>query len=49
MECSSGRMTVNASPYAIPVYRKLGFIDIDVEQVINGIRFTPMVYEIKKS
>ena len=49
MECSSGRRTVNASPYAIPVYRKLGFIDIDVEQVINGIRFTPMVYEIKKS
>ncbi|MDD3253007.1 MAG: GNAT family N-acetyltransferase [Lachnospiraceae bacterium] len=39
---TSGNMTVNASPYAVPVYHKLGFYDTDVEQNVNGIRFTPM-------
>lgn len=42
---SSGKMTVNSSPYAVPVYHKLGFCDTDTEQVVNGLRFTPM--EIK--
>lgn len=41
-ECHSDRMTVNSSPYAIPVYHKLGFRDLDKEQVVNGLRFTPM-------
>lgn len=36
------KMTVNSSPFAIPVYHKLGFCDTDTEQVMNGIRFTPM-------
>lgn len=36
-------MTVNSSPYAVPVYHKLGFRDTDAEQVVNGLRFTPMV------
>ena len=36
------KMTVNSSPYAIPVYHKLGFCDTDKEQVINGLRFTAM-------
>ena len=35
-------MTVNSSPYAINIYHKLGFEDVDKEQVVNGIRFTPM-------
>lgn len=39
---SSGRMTVNSSPYAVPVYHSLGFSDTDSEQTVNGIRFTPM-------
>lgn len=42
---SFGKMTVNSSPYAVPIYHKLGFCDMDTEQVVNGLRFTPM--EIK--
>ncbi|BDF66282.1 N-acetyltransferase [Oscillospiraceae bacterium] len=40
--CHSNKMTVNSSPYAVPVYAKLGFCQTDEEQVVNGIRFTPM-------
>lgn len=43
--CHSNKMTVNSSPYAVPVYHKLGFHDTDTEQVINGLRFTPMELE----
>ena len=35
-------MTVNSSPYAVPIYHKLGFKDTGSEQVVNGLRFTPM-------
>ena len=38
----SNSMTVHSSPYAVPIYRRLGFKDTDTEQVINGLRFTPM-------
>ena len=38
----SGKMTVNSSPFAVPVYHQLGFKDSDNEQVVNGLRFTPM-------
>ena len=38
----SNMMTVNSSPYAVPVYHKLGFKDTGSEQVVNGLRFTPM-------
>ncbi len=37
-------ITVNSSPYALPVYLKLGFRQLTEEQTKNGIRFTPMVY-----
>ncbi|MBR2590506.1 MAG: GNAT family N-acetyltransferase [Clostridia bacterium] len=37
-------MTVNASPYAVEIYRKLGFSTTDTEHTLNGLRFTPMVY-----
>lgn len=40
-------ITVNSSPYAVEVYHHLGFVDTDVEQTVNGIRFTPMVKSIK--
>ncbi len=33
---------VNSSPYAIEIYERLGFIKTGSEQVINGIRFTPL-------
>ncbi len=35
-------VTVNAAPYAIGFYHHIGFQDTDVEQVNDGIRFTPM-------
>lgn len=46
--CPTQEMTVNSSPYAIEVYHALGFIDADVEQITDGIRYTPMVYKKKK-
>jgi len=42
---NSDIMTVNSSPYAVPVYHKLGFKDTDAEQVVNGVRFTPMEHK----
>jgi SAM-dependent methyltransferase len=33
---------VNSSPYAVGTYERLGFIKTGLEQVINGIRFTPL-------
>ena len=39
-------ITVNSSPYAVPVYHKLGFTDTDTEQLKDGIRYTPMKYII---
>ena len=43
-EYAGQRLTVNSSPYAVPVYRRLGFADTDCEQCVNGIRYTPMTY-----
>jgi GNAT superfamily N-acetyltransferase len=37
---------VNSSPYAIPFYEKLGFMKINGEQLVNGIRFTPMTLKL---
>lgn len=42
-------LTVHSSPYAVHIYHKLGFVDIDVEQILDGIRFTPMKYMINKN
>lgn len=36
--------TVNASPYAVEVYRHLGFVPTDEEKTVDGLRFTPMKY-----
>ena len=36
------KMTVNSSPYAVAIYRKLGFKAVNTEQIVNGLRFTPM-------
>lgn len=35
-------ITLNSSPYAVPVYHRLGFGYTDVERVTDGIRYTPM-------
>ncbi len=41
-------LTLNSSPYGLPFYLALGFTPQSAEQEINGIRFTPMKYIIKK-
>lgn len=38
------KITVNSSPYAVKVYKKLGFVPDSEEQIVDGIRFTPMTY-----
>ena len=37
-------MTVNASPYAVGAYLRLGFVPTAPEQHADGIRYTPMAY-----
>jgi len=37
---------VNASPFSIPVYKKLGFIETDVMQMQFGIKYLPMEMKI---
>ncbi len=41
-------ITLNSSPYGLPFYLATGFIPLSDEQEINGIRFTPMKYIIKR-
>lgn len=36
------RVTVNASPYGVGFYHRLGFRDLQTEQESAGIRYTPM-------
>ena len=45
---NKGYFTVNSSPYAHNIYKHLGFIDTDIEQCINGLRFYPMKKEIEQ-
>ncbi|MEA5050897.1 MAG: GNAT family N-acetyltransferase [Oscillospiraceae bacterium] len=37
-------MTVNAAPFAVGFYHRLGFADTGAETVTDGIRYTPMQY-----
>ena len=37
--------TVNSSPYAVEVYRRLGFTPTDTEQLTDGLCYTPMRFE----
>ena len=39
-------ITLNSSPYGLPFYKALGFEPADNEQTVNGIRYTPMRYNI---
>lgn len=41
-EMGLNRMTVNASPYGVAFYHRLGFEDLGPEQEKDGIRYTPM-------
>lgn len=40
--------TVHASPYAVEVYRHLGFTPTGGEQTAQGLRFTPMQYSAEQ-
>ena len=40
------KITVNASPYAVNIYKRLGFVPMDKEQTVNGLRFTSMECKI---
>lgn len=44
-ESTDDEITVNSSPYAVKVYRHLGFCETDTEQTEDGIRYTPMKYQ----
>ncbi|MDE6913891.1 MAG: GNAT family N-acetyltransferase [Lachnospiraceae bacterium] len=35
-------VTVNAAPYAVEFYHRIGFVDTDVRQFNDGIWYTPM-------
>ena len=43
-ELGGYRLTVHASPYAVGFYHKIGFVDTDLEQIKDGIRYTPMLW-----
>lgn len=45
----NNEITVNSSSYATDIYHHLGFTDIDKEQIIDGIYFTPMKYIINST
>ncbi len=45
----NNEITVNSSSYATDIYHHLGFTDIDKEQIIDGICFTPMKYIINST
>lgn len=35
-------VTVNSSPYAVEIYRRLGFVPTNIQQDTNGILYVPM-------
>ncbi len=41
----AGKLTVFASPYGIPFYHRIGFKDTGREEIRDGIRYTPMIFE----
>ncbi len=41
-------LTLNSSHYGLPFYIAIGFVPLSGEQEINGIRFTPMKYIVKR-
>jgi [ribosomal protein S5]-alanine N-acetyltransferase len=41
-KCPESNITVNSSPFAVEIYKKMGFVPTDSELVKDGIRYTPM-------
>lgn len=44
MQTATDKVTVNAAPYGVAFYHKMGFRDIGPEEVKDGIRYTPMKF-----
>ena len=40
------QITLNSSPYGLPFYLHMGLYPTDMERTIDGIRFTPMAYDL---
>lgn len=40
------KITLNSSPYGLPFYLHMGLYPTDQEKTIDGIRFTPMAYDL---
>ncbi|MGL4730078.1 MAG: GNAT family N-acetyltransferase [Clostridium sp.] len=40
------KITLHASPYAVPFYHSIGFKDLAKQQTFQGILFTPMEYTL---
>ena len=40
-------ITVNSSRYAVPIYKKIGFIKTEEEKEQDGLKFTPMKLVLK--
>lgn len=43
-EAGISKVTVNAAPYGVAFYHKIGFRDIRPEETRDGIRYTPMEF-----
>ena len=41
------RITLNSSPYGLPFYLRMGLYPTEQEKTIDGIRFTPMAYDLR--
>jgi GNAT superfamily N-acetyltransferase len=41
-EAGERRVTVNAAPYSVEFYHRIGFRDMGPEALADGIRYTPM-------
>jgi ribosomal protein S18 acetylase RimI-like enzyme len=48
-EAAVNEVTVNSTPYAVEVYRRLGFEYAGGEESREGIVFTPMVKQVRAS
>ena len=45
-EMGVSEITVNAAPYAVGFYHKIGFTDLEKEKKTDGIRYTPMIIRL---
>lgn len=42
--CTTNEITVHSSPYAVEVYRNMGFVQTSVEHIEGSVRYIPMKY-----